>query len=418
MILGCIGDDFTGSSDLGNTLRKKGMHVVQYNGIPEHAAESDVDAGIIALKSRSCSASVAKRDALLALDWLKRQGCRQFFFKYCSTFDSTREGNIGPVAESLLEALGETTTVFCPAFPATGRSVYQGHLFVNNTLLNESGMESHPLTPMVDSDIRRWLSYQVESEVGHIPFTTVSQGANAITRRIDELTRKNQNLIVIDAILDTDLYAIGQAVCDLRLITGGSGVAQGLPENYRIKGWISACETKWTPNPAPAVVLSGSCSSATRRQVQHHLGTRPAMEIDVDALIHNALDTAHLVNWCIEHQHDLPMIYSSAEPDRVERLQSKYGAENIAERIETLFAECAPDLVASGFGRIVVAGGETSGAVVQALKCSQLEIGPEIDPGVPAVRDPQSGVALALKSGNFGAIDFFEKAAHVLSTPS
>ena len=241
MLLGCIGDDFTGSSDLANTLAKGGMRVVQYTGVPTSPADAGVEAGVVALKSRSIDPKEAISQSLAALEWLRAQGCQQFIFKYCSTFDSTPEGNIGPVADALADALNAHKVIVCPAFPGTGRSVFQGHLFVNDVLLSESGMQNHPLTPMTDADLRRWLAPQTRYQVGHVPASAVFAGAEAITKALDTEHASGKKHIVVDAIRDADLLEIGKAAKDLPLITGGSGVALGLPANF---GCVAA-EVPW-----------------------------------------------------------------------------------------------------------------------------------------------------------------------------
>lgn len=410
MLLGCIGDDFTGSSDLGNTLVKAGMRVVQYSGTPKTPAAPDVEAGIVALKSRSIPVDEAIRLSLEALDWLKAQGCRQFLFKYCSTFDSTPDGNIGPVAEALADALGADRVIFCPAFPATGRTIYQGHLFVGDRLLNESGMENHPLTPMTDPDLRRWLSHQTRHAVGHIPAATVWQGTDAVRARLDDEAAKGRPFVIADAIRDQDLLTLGRAVADLPLLTGGSGIALGLPQNFRDQGLLAADRPGWQGQAGKAAALSGSCSRATRGQVAHHIAAgSPALELDPEAVLSGATTPQDAATWALE-QDGLPLIYSSADPDRVRDVQSRHGTETVAARLESFFAETARLLVAGGTTRLITAGGETSGAVVEGLAVERLEIGPEIDPGVPAVRVAED-LVLALKSGNFGAEDFFAKAA-------
>ncbi|MBK4218227.1 four-carbon acid sugar kinase family protein [Paracoccus caeni] len=410
MLLGCIGDDFTGSSDLGNTLVKAGMRVVQYSGTPKTPAAPDVEAGIVALKSRSIPVDQAVKLSLEALDWLKAQGCRQFLFKYCSTFDSTPEGNIGPVAEALADALGADRVIFCPAFPAAGRTIYQGHLFVGDRLLNESGMENHPLTPMTDPDLRRWLSRQTRHMVGHIPAATVWQGAEAIRALLDDESAKGRPFVIADAIRDQDLVALGRAVADLPLLTGGSGIALGLPQNFRDQGLLAADRTGWQGQAGKAAVLSGSCSRATRGQVAHHIdGGSPALELDPEAVLSGVTTPQDAAAWALM-QNGLPLVYSSADPERVREVQSRHGTETVAARLEDFFAETARLLVAGGTTRLITAGGETSGAVVEGLAVAQLEIGPEIDPGVPAVR-VAGDLVLALKSGNFGSDDFFAKAA-------
>lgn len=410
MLLGCIGDDFTGSSDLGNTLTKSGMRTVQYVGVPDHPAESDVEAGVVALKSRSIPVDEAVRLSLDALDWLREQGCEQFLFKYCSTFDSTPEGNIGPVAEALADALDARKVIVCPAFPVTGRSVYQGHLFVKDKLLNESGMENHPLTPMIDADLRRWLARQCRGTVGHIPATDVFAGPDAVRARMESEDAAGHRLLVADAIRDEDLRVLGQAAAGLPLVTGGSGIALGLPDNFRNQ--LSGQAGAWRGQEGRAAILSGSCSVATRAQVARHQGEAPALEVSADALMSGAVTARGVADWMLA-QDGLPLAFSSADPDTVRAAQKRHGRETIANAFERFFADTARALVNGGVTRLITAGGETSGAVVEALAPRRLEIGPEIDPGVPAMRAGKN-LVVALKSGNFGGDDFFAKAARIL----
>jgi len=414
MLLGCIGDDFTGSSDLGNTLARAGMRTVQYVGTPNAPASLDVEAGVVALKSRSAPVADAVRLSLAALDWLKAQGCTQFLFKYCSTFDSTRTGNIGPVAEALADALDAHQVLFCPAFPTAGRTVYQGHLFVGDQLLHESGMQNHPLTPMTDADLRRWLAYQTVASVGHLPASAVWQGVDAARAHLSGEQAKGNRLIVADAVRDDDLFVLGKAVDDLALVTGGSGIAMGLPANFRAKGLLAGTSNAWRAQAGPAAVLCGSCSATTRRQVAHHRACHPAFEITAQDVMAGKTTAQTVADWMLA-QDELPLAYSSAKPAAVLRAQQEFGAENIAAKMETLFAQVARLLVAGGVTRLITAGGETSGAVVKALGPDKLQIGPEIDPGVPAMRANEA-LVLALKSGNFGAEDFFQKAATRMAT--
>lgn len=413
MLLGCIGDDFTGSSDLANTLTKQGMRTVQYTGVPVSDAASYVEAGVVALKSRSNAADEAVSQSLAALAWLQAQGCKQFFFKYCSTFDSTPDGNIGPVADALIDALGADRVIVCPAFPGTGRSVYQGHLFVNDVLLNESGMQNHPLTPMTDSDIRRWLAQQVTQGVGHVPVQDVLRGSEAIKSRLNEQRDSGHRLIVVDAIRDEDLFAIGAAVDDLPLITGGSGIAMGLPDNFRAQGLISNTTHSWVGNSGRCVALSGSCSETTRKQVACHAKDNPTFEILADDVISEKISADTIADWALQ-QDGIPLAYSSADPETVAAVQETFGRETIASLLEKFFTEVAQQLLAAGAKRLLIAGGETSGAVVEGLNLISLEIGPEIDPGIPALRAGPE-LVIALKSGNFGSIDYFTKAARVLA---
>ncbi|MEM6759093.1 MAG: 3-oxo-tetronate kinase [Pseudomonadota bacterium] len=409
MRLGCIGDDFTGSSDLANTLAKQGMRVVQYTGIPDTPAQAEVDAGVIALKSRSIAPKDAVAQSLAALEWLRVQGCEQIVFKYCSTFDSTADGNIGPVADALAEALDAHQVIVCPAFPGTGRSIYQGHLFVQDTLLNESGMQNHPLTPMTDADIRRWLAPQTRYAVGHVAAQDVFAGTDQIVRALQAQHDAGKRHIVVDAIQDADLFAIGAAARGLPLITGGSGVALGLPANFGcVPGPVS-----WAGQPGQAIMLSGSCSIATRGQVALHAASNPTLEINADDVIAGRQTASDVAGWLMA-QSGLPLAYTSADPEAVKRVQETHGRDRSAHALERLFAETAQLCVRQGATRVITAGGETSGAVVEGLGLTRLEIGPEIDPGVPCLRAGPD-LVLALKSGNFGAEDFFAKANGMLS---
>ncbi|WP_422040904.1 3-oxo-tetronate kinase [Roseibium sp.] len=409
MLLGCIGDDFTGSSDLANTLAKGGMRTVQYTGVPDGPAGDDVQAGVVALKSRSIDPGKAVEQSLAALEWLKRQGCTQFFFKYCSTFDSTADGNIGPVADALADALDAAKVIVCPAFPGTGRSVYQGHLFVKDQLLSESGMQNHPLTPMTDPDIRRWLAPQTRHSVGHVAAAQVFAGAAEIRKALDDQQHAGHRHIVVDAIRDEDLIEIGRAARDLPLITGGSGIALGLPGNFG----CTASRPPWAGQAGKSVVLSGSCSVATRAQVDYHAARHPAREINAADVINGRLAPRDIADWLLG-AHGLPLAYSSADPEKVARIQEAHGRAASSEALEAFFAEVARLAAEGGARRIITAGGETSGAVVEGLGLDSLEIGPEIDPGVPALRAGDD-LVIALKSGNFGSEDFFEKADRLLT---
>lgn len=412
MLLGCIGDDFTGSSDLANTLSKQGMRSAQYTGIPSEPAQPDVEAGIIALKSRSNDPKEAVRQSLEALAWLQEQGCEQFFFKYCSTFDSTAEGNIGPVADALADALDAHKVIVCPAFPGTGRSIYQGHLFVNDTLLNESGLQNHPLTPMTDPDIRRWLAPQTRHSVGHVDANAVLSGTQAIKGALSAEHDAGKRLIVVDALRDEDLLRIGAAADGLPLITGGSGVALGLPRNFAKRGQIAITGSGWRGETGKCVALSGSCSNATRAQVALHSTTNPSYEINASDVIHGALHAQTVADWLLAAE-GIPLAYSSADPAVVTGIQKEFGREKSAGALEAFFAEVSCLLIAGGIRKILTAGGETSGAIVEGLQLTTLEIGPEIDPGVPALRASDT-LVIALKSGNFGAPEYFEKAAEIL----
>jgi uncharacterized protein YgbK (DUF1537 family) len=418
MLLGCIADDFTGASDLANTLAVGGMATVQFVGVPSRPATSDCEAGVVALKTRSVPPRDAVSESLAALAWLEAQGCRQFLFKYCSTFDSTPEGNIGPVAEALLDALGVDVAVVCPVFPATGRTLFMGHLFVKDRLLNESGMEKHPLTPMTDPDLRRWLRRQTQGAVGWVPYGTVGRGADAIAESLEAEAAAGRRLVVVDAVADEDLIAIGRAVAGHRLVTGGSGIALGLPDNFRRAGLLGAETSAFMPIRGPGVVLSGSCSEASCAQLACYLQNHPGFAIEPAELIAAQMTVEDAGRFVQAHLDDEPVVYSTAEPTRVAEAQARLGREAAAAAIERFFGSLARRLVADGVARLVIGGGETSGAVVTALGIDQFRIGPQIDPGVPALAvEGDKPLRLALKSGNFGSSDFYEKALAALGTP-
>ena len=413
MLLGVIADDFTGASDIANTLangKSGGLRTTQFLGIPRKAAPSICDAGVVALKTRSLPAAEAVTQSLRALTWLQEQGCQQFVFKYCSTFDSTPAGNIGPVGEALADALGVKGVPACPAFPGAGRTVYQGHLFVGERLLSETSLRTHPLNPMTDPDIRRWLAMQSKQPIGLVTHRTVARGSAAIRAALDEAANHGEGLVIVDAINDDDLLAIGRACADAPLLTGGSGIALGLARNFAERGLAQVSRGTLDRVSGPEAVLAGSCSGATLGQIAFHQKEHPSLKVAVREVMSGALRPEHLVGFVQEHAGKEPLIYSSDAPEQVAACQIEHGAQKVAHAIETLFAETARALVERGVQRLVVAGGETSGAVVSALDLDALDIGPEIDPGVPVVVARGRSLALALKSGNFGATDFFSKA--------
>ena len=420
MLLGAVADDFTGATDLCSMLVRGGMRTVQLIGVPQSGdAPPDADAVVVALKSRTAPVRQAVDESLAALDWLRHAGCRQFFFKYCSTFDSTDEGNIGPVADALIAALGCGFALACPAFPANARSIYQGHLFVGGVLLNESGMEHHPLTPMTDANIVRVLSRQTDGTVGLVPYATVEQGAVAIRQAMTGLKEQGRRYAIVDAVSDSHLLAIGEAAEHHALITGGSGVAMGLPVNFRRMGALpERSDAGALPRLAGhAAVLAGSCSRATLGQIgfaREHVSVLqldPLGTPDAEQLAAAARD------WMADRIGASPIVIAaSAPPDQVAALQQRLGRDAAGALIEQALAHIADDLVARGVRRLVVAGGETAGAVVSRLGVRRLRIGAEIDPGVPWTYAEGGGtpLLLSLKSGNFGGRDFFLKAFQVL----
>ena len=418
VLLGCVADDSTGATDLANTLVKQGMRTVQLIGVPDMAAgDIDADAVVVALKSRTIAAAEAIAQSRAALAWLRQAGARRTFFKYCSTFDSTAQGNIGPVAEALLADLGAGFTIACPAFPTNGRTVYQGYLFVGGVLLSESSMRHHPLTPMTDSSLIRVLAAQSRGAVGLVPHQTVREGAGAIRDAFDRLAADHY-CAVVDALSDLDLFAIGEACADLDLVTGGSGVALGLPGNFRRRGEFGAVAPATLPSIAGhAAVLAGSCAAATQEQVLKMRAAAAGFMVDPLRLAAGDDVVGEALNWAGPRLGEGPvLIYSTAPPDEVGRVQDELGRERAGELVEQAMAALARGLVEVGVRRLIVAGGETAGAVLGGLGVKGLRIGPEIDPGVPWTMSlGEPALALALKSGNFGAPDFFTAAFGKLS---
>ncbi|WP_159912169.1 3-oxo-tetronate kinase [Pantoea sp. 18069] len=418
--LGCIADDFTGATDLANNLVRAGMRVVQTIGVPTAPLAADVDCVVVALKSRTIPAAEAVAQSLDALQWLQAQGAQQIYFKYCSTFDSTAAGNIGPVTEALMQALGTDFTIATPAFPDNKRTVFKGYLFVGDVLLNESGMQNHPLTPMTDPNLVRVLQAQTKRKVGLIDHLVVARGADAVRARIAELRAEGVAMAVVDAVSNDDLMRMGPALGELPLLTAGSGVAIGLPANF---GFAPSSQASALPAAAGLqAVVSGSCSIATNRQVMAFIQSgRPAMAIDPLRIASGADVTAEVLDWAGPLIAQGPvLVYSTAETQAIKAVQARLGVEEAGAMVERTIAAIARGLVELGVRQLVVAGGETSGACVQALGVSQMQIGPQIDPGVPwthvlAEAAGGAGVHVTLKSGNFGADDFFTKAFKVLA---
>jgi 3-dehydrotetronate 4-kinase len=317
------------------------------------------------------------------------------------------------VAEALLGRLGGAAVV-CPVFPATGRTLFNGHLFVNGRLLSETGMRDHPLTPMTDPDVRRWLRLQTRGEVGLIPYAVVREGADAIRQALAREAESGRRLLVTDAVVDADLIDIGEAIAEHRLVTGGSGIALGLPANFRKAGLLSGKGTTFSGSSGMAAALSGSCSTQSLAQVETFAKSHPVLGVLPDAVMDRSMDAERAFDWAMERIGSYPMIYSSASPEGVKAAQQHHGRLRIAQAIEGFFGELAARLAQAGVTRLVIGGGETSGAVVTALKAKAFAIGPEINPGVPALTVEGSPLRLALKSGNFGSLDFYAHAARVL----
>jgi uncharacterized protein YgbK (DUF1537 family) len=419
MKLGCIADDFTGATDLANNLVRSGMRAVQTIGVPQGPPPADADAVIVALKSRTIAPAMAIEQSLQALRWLQANGAEQIYFKYCSTFDSTPAGNIGPVAEALMHAMGTRFTIATPAFPDNGRTVFKGHLFVGEALLNESGMQNHPLTPMTDPNLVRVLQAQCRGKVGLIDHRVVAKGPDAIRARMAALQADGVALAIVDAVSNDDLLRLGPALRGMPLVTAGSGVAIGLPGNWGLAANERA--TQMPPATGRCAIVSGSCSLATNRQVAHFIQSGGhAMALDPLKIASGADVVGDVLAWAVpllDHDQHV-LVYSTADTSAVKSVQSQLGVEKAGAMVEAAIAAIARGLVERGVGQLLVAGGETSGACVQALGIEQMQIGPQIDPGVPwchaqsQVRE--GGLHIALKSGNFGSDDFFTKAFGML----
>ncbi|AZS81917.1 four-carbon acid sugar kinase family protein [Achromobacter spanius] len=411
--LGCIADDFTGATDLANNLVRAGMRTVQTIGVPGEPLRADADAVVVALKTRTLPVDDAVAQSVAALQWLQQQGAEQIYFKYCSTFDSTPAGNIGPVTDALMTRLGTRFTIATPAFPDNKRTVFKGYLFAGDVLLNESGMQHHPLTPMTDPNLVRVLQAQTARKVGLIDYSVVALGPDAILARMQALKDEGVEIAIVDAVSNDDLLRLGPALRGMPLVTAGSGVAIGLPGNWGLTPASAASQAR---APGLQAVVAGSCSSATNAQVAAFIDAgRPALALDPLRLASEEDVVAQVLDWAEPRMQDGPvLVYSTAQPDAVKAAQGALGAERAGAMIEAALARIAVGLVERGVRQLIVAGGETSGAVVQALGLQQMAIGEQIDPGVPwcagytPVADAE--LSIALKSGNFGTRDFFTKA--------
>ena len=418
MLLGCIADDFTGATDLANNLVRSGMRVVQTIGVPATPLGAEVDAVVVALKSRTLPTAEAVAQSLDALRWLQAQGAEQIYFKYCSTFDSTPEGNIGPVTEALMDLLGADFVVVTPAFPENGRTVFKGHLFVGDSLLSDSPMKHHPLTPMTDANLVRVLQAQLDPvrgrRVGLVDHRVVARGADAIAERIAALRAEGVAMAIVDGVADDDLRALARAAATLPLVVAASGLAIGIPALYGLQP--DARATRLPPAGGARAVVSGSCSAATNAQVAYFLSAGgEGFAIDPLRLAAGHDLVAEALAWARPRLGPAPLlVYATAEPEAVRAVQQQLGAGPAGALVEQALARIARGLVEAGVGQLIVAGGETSGACVQALGITQLRIGMQIDPGVPwchaATPARAAGLHLALKSGNFGGSDFFGRA--------
>lgn len=423
LVLGCIGDDYTGSSDLANALTRAGLRTLQTIGVPSGDLElPEADAVVVALKSRSIAPEDAVAMALPARAWLKARGARHVMFKVCSTFDSTDRGNIGPVMDALIAAEGDAPAalVNC-AFPENGRSIYFGNLFVGGVPLNESSMKDHPLNPMRDANLVRVLGRQSRTRVGLVSLEVVDLGEAAITARMAALKAEGFGAAIIDSALDRDLLPIGRAALNTPLSVGASGMGIGLARAFIEAGIVSpAGDDSWDASPVggKAACLSGSCSAATLAQVAQAEAWMPVLRLDTAALVSGAEEAERAIAWALPKLERGPvLIASTAPPDEVQALQARFGRDHAGHLIEQGMARIAEALAGAGVRKLIVAGGETSGAAVDRLGLKAFAIGPEIAPGVPVLRTVGGGqqMRLALKSGNFGGPDFFADALKLMA---
>ncbi|WP_332446153.1 3-oxo-tetronate kinase [Sphaerochaeta sp.] len=412
--LGILADDFTGATDIAGFLASNGMMTIQTNGVPSPDFHAEADSYVVSLKSRSSLKTEAVRDSLAALQWLQDQGCNQFYFKYCSTFDSTEQGNIGPVTDALMQALGTDLTVICPALPVNGRTVYRGYLFVYNQLLHESGMRNHPVTPMKDSKLSRLMESQSSGKAETLSIDILHQGVDSVRRFLTQAKESGYRYVVLDAIQQDDLDIAAQALLEMPLLTGASGLAVSLAKHYQAS---PKRKTKTVgigrPKVAKTIVFAGSCSEATNRQVSVYLNSADAFKIEVETLLKDRSHyLARVVAYLIPRLDDpfAPLVYATVPPEQLARTKETYPSGLVEHAIEEFFGNLAVELKQLGVRNYIIAGGETSGNVVQRLGISAFSIGPQIDPGIPWVKAVDQEVYLALKSGNFGADDFFLKA--------
>jgi 3-dehydrotetronate 4-kinase len=417
--LGCIADDYTGASDLANTLTRAGLRTVQTIGVPaSDLAIPEVDAVVVSLKSRSIEADIAVERSRAAERWLRGRGAAHVLFKICSTFDSTDKGNIGPVMDALREDSADTIVLVTPAFPETGRTVYMGNLFVGSVPLNESPLKDHPLNPMHDSNLVRVLARQSRTKVGLVDLATVTRGADAVRERLAGLAREGIGAAVIDAVFDRDLETIGAVAVGHKLSVGASGIGLGLAR--ALAGGKSAASAASSERPigGPAACLAGSCSQATLGQIASAEKVMPVLHLDPDQVVKGKDAARRALAWARERLGSGPvLIASSASPSEVTALQARHGRDAAGHAIEQAMADIAEGLVLSGVHRLVVAGGETSGAVVDRLKIPGFLVGAEIAAGVPVLRAvgaKEGAMLLALKSGNFGGPQFFSDALSLM----
>lgn len=416
MHLGVIADDFTGATDIASFLVNNGMPTIQLNSIPKQPIiiDDSTEAIVISLKSRSCPVDIAVKQSIEAIRWLKKQGCCQFYFKYCSTFDSTPTGNIGPVTDALLNELGESFTIISPSLPVNGRTVYQGYLFVMDQLLSDSGMRNHPINPMTQSSLIRLMEQQSSGKCGLVPYSIMEKGDDAIKQQLTALKQQNYRYAVLDTLNEDHLISQGRAVSDLKLVTGGSGLAIGIAKNF-VKKEVDLKQTQalGRPQGSKTILLSGSCSLMTNKQVMFYKKIAPTYALDVEKCVNQLSDYCQVViDWIDKNnkQKNAPLIYATTDTTELKAIQQKWGIEKSSKAIEAFFEKLVIALEKKSYDKYIVAGGETSGVVAQTLNVNGFYIGPTIAPGVPWVRAINKPISLALKSGNFGDETFFVKA--------
>ena len=418
MLLGVIADDFTGGTDIAGFLVENKMRTIQLSGTPSSDNPIDADAVVISLKSRSCPVEEAVSDSINALRWLKTIGCKQFYFKYCSTFDSTPTGNIGPVIDALLDELDEKFTIVCPALPVNGRTVFNGHLFVMGELLCDSGMRYHPVNPMKDSSLIRLMDQQSGGETGLVSYATIEQGADQVVDAYKRLCNEGKRYAVADAFRSEHLEVLGESVRNMTMVTGGSGLALGIAKNWaaQLSDQTDAQEAG-CPTAGKTVILSGSCSQMTNLQVQNYRGTAPNYALDVEPCLLDQNYAEQICHWVIQNLDgkQAPMVYATTDTKTLQVIQKTFGIEMSSQAVEQLFGKLAVMLKERGVKNFIIAGGETSGTITQSLDVSGFRIGPQIAPGVPWVKSLDGKLSLALKSGNFGDSHFFTTAQEFLA---
>ncbi len=415
MYLGVIADDFTGATDIAGFLVNNGLPTVQLNGPADISLPPEIEAVVVSLKSRSCAPEQAVRMSLEALAFLRAAGCTHFFFKYCSTFDSTPKGNIGPVTDALMEALGTGITVICPALPVNGRTVYKGYLFINDVLLNESGMRNHPLNPMLDASLMRLMDAQAKGKSANIPEQTVRQGQDAVRAKLEDLRLRGIAYAVPDTLADADLDILADAFSGLPLVTGGSGLGGAMARRFVRETGKSVCATDlgMPSGGGRTILLSGSCSEMTNRQVKAYAARGTVHKVDIEKCIAGAEAYAGEIFGMLAAREGSvlpPLVSATVPPAELKDIQARFGVEESSRCVERFFARLAVLLHDAGWDHFIVAGGETSSIVSQALNVGGFYIGSQIAPGVPWVRTLDGRISLALKSGNFGDEEFFFKA--------